>query len=45
MAPILAGFKGFLVPMVAWGIKIVCKKFEEILTKIDFRVPIVFKKT
>ena len=35
MAPILAGFKGFLVPMVAWGIKIVCKKFEEMFTKID----------
>ena len=35
LAPILAGFKGFLVPMVAWGIKIVCKKFEEFLTKID----------
>ena len=35
MAPILAGFKGFLVQMVAWGLKIACKKFEEMFTKID----------
>ena len=35
MALILAGFKDFLVPMVAWGIKIVCNKFEEMFTKID----------
>ena len=35
MAPILAGFKGFLVQMMAWGLKIACKKFEEMFTKID----------
>ena len=34
MAVFVVEFPGFLVPMVAWGIKIVCKKFEEILTKI-----------
>ena len=44
MAPILAGFKGFLVPMVAWGIKIVCKKFEEFLTKIDIFLQKMVKK-
>ena len=33
MAPILAGFKGFLVPMVAWGLKIVWKKFHEKFTQ------------
>ena len=35
LASILAGFKGVLVQMVAWGLKIACKKFEEVLTKID----------
>ena len=35
MAVFVVEFPGFLVPMVAWGIKIVCKKFEEFLTKID----------
>ena len=35
LAVFVVEFPGFLVPMVAWGIKIVCKKFEEILTKID----------
>jgi len=33
LAPILAGFKGFLVQMVAWGMKIVCKKFHEKFTQ------------
>ena len=33
MAPILAGFKGFLVQMVAWGLKIVWKKFHEKFTQ------------
>ena len=35
LAVFVVGFLGFLVPMVAWGIKIVCKKFDEFLTKID----------
>ena len=35
LAVFVVEFPGFLVPMVAWGIKIVCKKFEEFLTKID----------
>ena len=35
MAVFVVEFPGVLVPMVAWGIKIVCKKFEEFLTKID----------
>ena len=28
-------FLGVLVPMMAWGMKIVCKKFEKMFTKID----------
>ena len=28
-------FLGVLVQMVAWGLKIECKKFEEMFTKID----------
>ena len=35
MAVFVVEFLGVLVPMMAWGMKIVCKKFEEILTKID----------
>ena len=35
LAVFVVEFPGVLVPMVAWGIKIVCKKFEEFLTKND----------
>ena len=35
MAVFVVEFLGVLVPMMAWGMKIVCKKFEEVLTKID----------
>ena len=35
LAVFVVEFLGFLVPMVAWGMKIVCKKFEKMFTKID----------
>ena len=35
LAVFVVEFPGFLVQMVAWGLKIACKKFEEMFTKID----------
>ena len=35
MAVFVVEFPGFLVQMVAWGLKTACKKFEEMFTKID----------
>ena len=35
MAVFVVEFPGVLVPMVAWGMKVVCKKFEKMFTKID----------
>ena len=36
MAVFVVEFPGFLVPMVAWGLKIVCKKFHEKFTHNNF---------
>ena len=36
MAVFVVEFPGFLVPMVAWGLKIVWKKFHEKFTQNNF---------
>ena len=35
LAVFVVEFPGVLVQMMVWGLKIACKKFEDMFTKID----------